>query len=254
MKKDDLICEYCKTGISLEDKRCPNCGANCTKIVNEYKKKRQEIEDNLTDRKMAMVEDTFKKVGSAVKISFVIPIIIFVLAIGMAVFIGIMVSKNNNDNKVLFGDEKQKKEEKVSVKYNELAETNNLTIILDKYEVYNHVSDKFPDQYNTPEGYKKVAFNFVINNKGDKPLDLIFDNKISGTADDYSLEETDLEICMFCKAIEGKEKYSALPKIVIEGNKIQGYVGYLVPINAKALKFNIGSLVTIEMDNPVYNS
>lgn len=253
MKKDDLICEYCKTGISLEDKKCPNCGADCTKTINEYKKKRQEIEDDLNNRKIAIIENTFKKVGSAIKISFVIPIIIFVLAIGMAVFIGIMVSKNTSDNKVPFVDEKQKKEEKVSVKYNELAETNNFTIILDKYEVYNHVSDDFPNQYNTPEGYKKVAFNFVINNKSDNPVDLIFDNKISGTADDYNLEETDLEICMFCKAIEGKEKYSSLPKIVTEGNKIQGYIGYLVPTSAKNLKFNVGSLVTIEMDNPVYS-
>lgn len=253
MEKDELICEYCRNGISLDDKKCPSCGADCTKAVNRYKRQRQKIEDERNERVLSLVEDSFKNIGGMFKINYIGIIITFVIIIlaFILVFGGIYSSiKKNSGVSSFVGNEK--KEKVITVKYNEMAKTYSYDVILDEYEAYTYVSDQFSD-LNTPNGYKKVAFHFKINNNISEDLYTFSDLKISAMADDYVLEEADLELGMFCYVTEGKEKYSELPMTIPSGSSIKGYVGYLVPIDAKELKFKVGSVVNIEMDNPVFS-
>lgn len=252
MNEEELVCEYCRNGISLDDKKCPSCGADCTKTVNRYKKQRQEIEDKRNERVLSLVENSFKNINGMFKINYVGFIITFAIIIFAFIFVigGISSSIKNRGVSSFF--ENEEKEKVITVKYNEMAKTSKFNVILDEYEPYNYVSDQFSD-LNTPNGYKKVAFHFKITNNTDEDLYTFSDLKISATADDYALEEADLEVGMFCYVTEGKEKYSELPMTISSGSSIQGYVGYLVPSDAKVLKFKVGSVVNIEMENPVFS-
>lgn len=42
MKEKELMCDYCGVNIKITDNKCPNCGANCSKVINEYKKQNKE--------------------------------------------------------------------------------------------------------------------------------------------------------------------------------------------------------------------
>ena len=42
MEEKELICEYCKVPIKESDHKCPNCGADCTKTIRDYKKYQKE--------------------------------------------------------------------------------------------------------------------------------------------------------------------------------------------------------------------
>lgn len=41
--KSELICEYCGTIITENDKHCPNCGANCSSSIKKYRIEQEKI-------------------------------------------------------------------------------------------------------------------------------------------------------------------------------------------------------------------
>lgn len=261
MKKEDLVCEYCNMGIKETDYKCPHCGANCTDVIKRYQNKQQEKIDEENAQRRNLQNKSLKTVSRIGIIIFIISglsIAAFILAFlfishKASNVIDDSVEKTNSSDKFNLDIFEEEKQENVSVGYNEEAKTNKFNVILDSYEFYEYTSDIFPQQLNTKEGYQKIAFNFVITNNMQENLNINFDAKVSLTADDYSVEESDLEVSMHCKTTQGKDSYPKLAfSSVVAGDKIQGYVGYLVPKSAKVLKFRVGDYVTITMDNPAY--
>ena len=236
MEEKELICEYCKVPIKESDHKCPNCGADCTKTIRDYKK-HKSIED----------AERSKKIQRDMDRSFRIPLIIFltffILFFGFIIYSAFRQVENvkNDDTKV-------------TVKYNEEAKTKDISVILDSYEMYEHKTDKFPNNMddNTKPGYQKIAFHFVIKNNTEEVFDTRFDAVVSLTADDYKVDEADLEKCYTCYTVSGKDSYQDLYDQIAVGEKLQGYAGFLVPKDKKILKFKIGDNIIITMDNPAY--
>lgn len=141
--------------------------------------------------------------------------------------------------------------------YQEKVKTSDMAVTLKSYDLYEYKSDEYTG-YNTPEGYQKIAFLFLIENTGRNNLSSTFGFKVTLTADDYKVESTELKNCSSCETISGNSSYEDLGMIDISsGGKIQGYVGFLVPKNRKILTFDIGDNgfgehVYIKMDNPAY--
>lgn len=236
MEEKELICEYCKVPIKESDHKCPNCGADCTKTIREYKK-----------YKSIEAAERSKKIQRDMDRSFRIPLIIiftfFILFFGFIIYNAFRQVENvkNDDTKV-------------TVKYNEEAKTKDISVILDSYEMYEHKTDIFPNNMddNTKSGYQKIAFHFVIKNNTEEVFDTRFDAIVSLTADDYKVDEADLEKCYTCYTVSGKDSYQDLYDQIAAGEKLQGYAGFLVPKDKKILKFKIGDNIIITMDNPAY--
>lgn len=246
MEDKELICEYCKLPIKETDHKCPNCGANCTKIISDYKKQHKKAEEEKTVIEAKRVyDDVNEKMKNDKKIIFFIlfiPVIIIAAVIFIEVNEGVTRYRNNNPDKVI-------------VNYKEKAKSNDMNIVLDNYEFYEYKSDEFPNskELNTPEGYQKIAFHFEIENTGKNEITTTFGFDIKLTADDYEVKKAGLEQCSFCKTVSGKSSYESLERVDISsGSKLKGYLGFMVPTNRKKLKFVVGDNITINMDNPAY--
>lgn len=252
-KTFELVCDYCGMEISEKNHTCPNCGADCSTKIKKYKeeKKKEDEARQAEDlkKRQALAKDV-KGVASKIVVVFVA---VFIFVIIMIIF-GVSSLSNQFQNSELGSSNGSgsdvTKVKKVEVGFNEDAETNKYTVTLDSYELYEYKSDNFPAQYNTPEGYQKIAFHFIYANTGD---DKILSPVINLNADDYIVDTAKMEVGIFEYAVAGKEKYSSVEhKYIQSGEKLQGYVGFLVPKDKKVLKFHIGDNVTITMDNPVY--
>ena len=247
MKKVELVCHYCNSAINLYDDRCPNCGASCTGVINEYKREQERIARNKEYASGKEISKTFMSTGNAVAAIFIIPIVAVLVGLVLAgvLFIRSFDFTSNNVSSL--------EDENLEVGYNEVAKTEKMNVTLSEYELYEYKSDEFPTYYNTPDGYQKIAFLFTIKNKSNEELNTYFDADISLTADDYNVESSDLEKCIFCYTAVGKDSYQEIEGLKIKsGEQIKGYVGYLVPKDKKALKFRVGDDVVITMDNPAY--
>ena len=247
MKKVELVCHYCNSAINLYDDRCPNCGASCTGVINEYKREQERIARNKEYASGKEISKTFMSTGNAVAAIFIIPIVAVLVGLVLAgvLFIRSFDFTSNNVSSL--------EDENLEVGYNEVAKTEKMNVTLSEYELYEYKSDEFPTHYNTPDGYQKIAFLFTIKNKSNEELNTYFDADISLTADDYNVESSDLEKCIFCYTAVGKDSYQEIEGLKIKsGEQIKGYVGYLVPKDKKALKFRVGDDVVITMDNPAY--
>lgn len=258
MKNHKLQCEYCGALITEKDNTCPNCGANCSKVIKDYYEEMDKEREQQIEKSKEIIEDTVK---SFKKMSTIpVGIFIFIFAVAFIIIVFTMTQmfsfKNDIDNNPinLFNDDNKNEPSKVAVGFNEKAVLDDYTVILDSYEEYNHNSNNFPEVYNTKNGYQKIAFHFIIENTSSK--DITFggsDLNISLKADNYKVEDAELEICTFCYAAKGQEKYPELGyEVLNSGDTLQGYVGYVVPKNTKTLKFKVGKFITITMDNPSY--
>lgn len=264
MSKKVIECEYCHTLISEDDVKCPECGANCTEAIKKYRQEQQEKIEKEERAKEEQNRETITFInnffGRTERISKIISIVF--LVIFLIVFVFIFLNFNNHKNKDDLinqnitdhntNEENNVENEKVVVSYQEMAETKDMNVILDSYELYEYHSDSF-ESYNTRKGYQKIAFHFSIENVGDNSISTY--SLFSLTADDSKVDSSKLEITQgFDKVVKGKEKYERIDTSVIEsGQKLNGYVGYLVPKDKKTLKFYVGKNITIEMDNPAYS-
>ena len=254
MEEKELICEYCKVSIKETDHKCPNCGANCTHVINEYKKQKRAKEEEVEQKRREMsanltrdIDNSFKKVAIVI---FSI-VAIFILLIASVIYSQVRNSRDTFDNFGNFDDE----EKVVTGKYQKEVKSNKIGVTLDSYEFYEHKTDKFPDDMedNTKPGYQKIAFHFIIKNNTKSVFDTSFDAKITLTADDYKVDKADLEKCYTCYTVTGKDSYQNLYDEIAAGEKLQGYAGFLVPKDKKNLKFKVGDNIVITMDNPAYN-
>ena len=251
-KKIELECDYCGSPITEEDRKCPSCGANCTDKIKKYKQQQEKIEEEKkakdAEYSKQLADDIGKAFMTPAKMIMFIAIFAFAFIFVMSV-IGMSMHRDKETNSAKNQTEEKIKD--VSAGCNELAETDEFSILLDSYEFYEYRSDSFPESYNTPEGYQKIAFHFVYTNKRDDEEYLsIADMHL--TSDDYKVESASLKTGVFEKAVQGKASYPTLLGSRVGANeKLQGYVGYLVPKNTKTLKFTMDH-VTITMDNPAY--
>ena len=244
MEEKELICEYCKVPIKEDNLKCPNCGADCSKIIREYKKYKK---DKIISSQYATrdeINKSFKKTGNVIGATFIIIIaIVFIFIASITVFAYKSI-RSHNSNSATAG-------------YKEKASTDEMAVTLQEYELYEYKSDE--NSYaNTPDGYQKIAFLFMIENKGSNQLTSTFGFDIKLTADDYKVDAAELTKCSSCQVITGKGKYEGFDYYDINpGAKRQGYVAFLVPKDMKKLIFDVGDNgfsdhIFIEMDNPAY--
>ncbi len=230
-KKIELECDYCGVPITEKDHKCPNCGANCTEKIKKYKEQEEKEKEIIRQQNIEQSKKIQEDFNKPVKFVFVIAAVIIVFSI-VLFFITMFGMHGKSDI------EEQTAKEGITCKQ-------------DSYELYSYVSDNFPDQYNTPEGYQKIAFHITCENKGDEEDSITgFDVKL--TADDYAVKMADLKTGMFEKAVQGKAEYpSLLNNKISPGEKLQGYIGYTVPKDKKVLKLTVAGKTTT-LDNPVY--
>lgn len=249
----ELVCDYCGMEITEKSHTCPNCGADCSSKIKKYKEQKkheEEIKKIEEEKRNQELAKSVKGVASKVAIAFIVLVLVLIV-----IFISLVssLSKEKKRYEEEFGANsifETKKNKKVEVGFNEEANTDKYSVVLDSYELYEYKSNEFPNQYNTPEGYQKIAFHFIYTNNSDSKL---LSTMVSLTADDYDVDKSKMEVGMFEYVAVGKDKYSQVEnKYIQSGEKLQGYVGFLVPKDKKVLKFHIGEYVTITMDNPTY--
>ena len=234
--KVKLECDYCGVPIGEKDHKCPNCGANCTDKIKKYAEQKQQQEAIEQEKRIEQSKAIQKQMNAPVKGILIVSVCVFVIIVGFIIF-----SWFNYNNKIT---ETVSKVPKAKVVCTE-----------DSYELYEYKSDSFPKQYNTPDGYQKIAFNIVCENKSKDEESIIYD--ISLTADDYAVKEASLETGPFETVVKGKESYPKIRSSIIEpGEKAKGYAGFTVPKDKKKLKLKIdlstSDDIVIDIDNPVY--
>ena len=140
--KVKLECDYCGVPIGEKDHKCPNCGANCTDKIKKYAEQKQQQEAIEQEKRIEQSKAIQKQMNAPVKGILIVSVCVFVLIVGFIIFSWI-----NYNNKIT---ETVSKVPKAKVVCTE-----------DSYELYEYKSDSFPKQYNTPDGYQKIAFNIV---------------------------------------------------------------------------------------------
>lgn len=257
MSKTKLKCEYCSNLITEKDLKCPNCGANCSKVIEKYKEEKEAEEKEIRDKQRAEAEKIAKKAAKTFGIFSLIPIIMFIVVAGIIVTSFFAFRNDTKTESSNFFDDvtetKEEKQQQVTVGYQETAKTKDANITLDSYELYEYKSNEFPDQYNTKEGYQKIAFHLKIENNKDETVNTSFNFKYSMKADDYKVEEAEYKTGMFTYPSPGKDSYPSIKYVEIAPKEtLQGYVNFTVPTSAKEIKLRVGEYVTIKMDNPAY--
>ena len=254
-KKIELECDYCGMPITEKDYHCPKCGANCIDKIKKYKIQQETVSREEKEKEVEysqkIADDLGKSIEKPVKIFVGITAIIIIFG-AITLFINIShARKDIQEVEEVIETPVVKEEYQSSVGFNELGETAKCKIQLDSYELYSYVSDKFPEQYNTPAGYQKIAFHFIYENK--RSMDqYISSSMIRLKADGYKVDTAALKLGTFEKVETGKDHYTAIDGTYAgPSEKIQGYEGFLVPKNAKELRFSFDG-VTITMNNPVY--
>ena len=258
MSKKVIECEYCHTLISEEDVKCPECGANCSAAIKKYRKEQEEKQNAEEKEARQAAQEVFNNFHKTSKTATIIIAVIFLMIpiIGIYQMIQHRNSFNEKKNEITSNHndvvkEDKEKNTKITIKYQETGELNNFRVTLDSYEFYEYYSKDF-ERYNTPKGYQKIAFHFVVEN-----IDEEYEKSLYGfvdlSADDTPVESAKMEITTGFDTVKtGKEKYERLDNQTLKsGQTLKGYVGFLVPTDKKVLKFRIDN-ITIEMDNPAY--
>ena len=146
------------------------------------------------------------------------------------------------------------KKEIVDTTFNKTAKGSRYDLIIDKYEAFEYKNSMGLSMFNTPDGYQKVAFHFVITNTSGGEIDIldpffIIDLKADGVV----VEDCGLESSPGYNVSQGKGSYEKLKGAhLFDGDMLQGYVGYVVPKKAKKLLFTIDKEIRVEMNNPYY--
>jgi len=245
MKKTVLECPYCKSDITEDNQICPKCGADCKDIIKKYKQEKEEEREQLQKENREKIEKIQKDLSRKFKVVF-IPV--FLIIIFTACFIMYQILNSFN---IFHG-----KKENITGSINEIIETTNYSLYIDKYEVYEYYDNFFKEQCNTKEGYKKIAFHIIIQNLNGEPkkvYDII--KKIDLKADDENLEEVKTKTDeSFCKVVQGKASYNNIAEnsTILANDKTSGYIGFEVPEEKKNLKFIINDSEIIEIKNPIY--
>lgn len=208
------LCKHCKTEIPKKAKVCPNCRKKQSGIgkwililvvvfilfgaASTGEKKPKKVEPE----KVESTEENGKEEKRK--------------------------GKNNSDQKTAEETETQPEEteEKSTFGIGETAELNDIQVtMLDYYESQG-------SEYNKPtEGYEFVMAEFEIANNSDKELHVSSVMSFEGYADDYALNYS------FSAAL-AKDGANQLDGTVAPGKKMNGVIGYEVPVDWKNLEIH----------------
>lgn len=230
-----IICEYCKNTIDTDKySQCPNCMASYAdnkefkeRIASLKEKEKIELErkqiQNETAKRLLNHTNTIFK---SQKYIFIFIIIIFSISMitGILIFSkGFKPSKTSSNNIKITEQESR-------VNLDEFGETSKYRVKVDKTMDLKKLYDVF-----TPsEGKKYKVFHLLVENKLDKTLYL--DEKINCIVDDIAQKET----YYFTK-------YPSLPSYVDKDLKVEGYVIFEVPKDAKEYDLKYGDYITIHI-------
>jgi len=237
-----FFCEYCGNRIDAEiDKKCSNCGAS-------YKKNKTfiELEKNKNQQDQLNNEYKHKIINHLLgtmrfsKVFLIIPIIFFLIIFTIIIIVFLNFGKDNEKENIkqdsiqdmqdkvesLINDNK-KEQEKVTVGFNEFAQTEKYKVKVEKYEV---VEDIFNE---AEEGYELVKFHLIVENLTNTSIrsenvNCIVDG-IAQTNDIYS-------------------GHSDLPFHIERELAVKGTSTFIVPINATSYDIRYGDYVTIHIE------
>ena len=238
--KTELFCEYCSSELNENDKKCPNCGADCSKVTYKYRKEKEQAEEQKKEEMTKDAKKVAKVVGTTILLQqILIPIIVIIIFAVVGIFMYKSFSKSG-----FFGNSST-----TSVGYQKKAKTSKLTAKLLSYDFYEYTS--VFDEYKTKDGYQKIAFEFEIENLYNFGEFV----EISLKADGYNVSKSEINVdSAFATLKSGKGNYPKLNNYMEANEKQKGYIGFEVPIDKKELLFKVGDNINIKIDNPVYNS
>ena len=251
-KRKELECEYCGVPIKETDYKCPNCGANCSSIIKKYKEQQEQEENAKAKEDFEKNKNNGKDIAKAIGIPMIIIGALILLFVILSIaFIGKQIQTIEKTRQTPIKEEETTSN--IEVAYKETATTNKYSIVLDDYEFYEFKSDTFPEVYKTKEGYQKIAFHFILENLSKYDITTSFTADVTLRADDYKVEETKLKTGTFEYAVAGQSSYPEYRYNTLKsGERLQGYIGYLVPKDKKNLRFTVGDNIVITMENPAY--
>ena len=235
-----FFCEYCGNRIDAEvDEKCPNCGASYKKNKSFIELEKNRVQQNeLNDEYKHKIINHVLGTMKFSKVFMVIPILIFIIVLTIIIVSFINFGKDVNDKEQeniidvqekleSIIDDNSKEQEKVTVNFNEYAETQKYKVKVEKYEV---VEDIFNE---ADEGYELVKFHLIVENLTDTSIrsenvNCIVDG-IAQTNDVYS-------------------GHSDLPFHIDKELAVKGTSTFFVPINASSYDIRYGDYVTIHIE------
>lgn len=232
-----FFCEYCGNRIDGEkDKKCPHCGASYKKnkkFIELEKEKNENIEMNNEYKKQIMdhVVGTMK----FSKFIFIIPVVFFLVILTAIIitFVGAKnkVKENGTGEKIeeFFNsmvEEELKESEKITVNFNEFAETEKYNVKVEKYEV---VEDIF---HHADAGYELVKFHLIVENKTQKEI---------------RNEDVNCIVDGVAQTNDFSSGYSDLPFFIASELTVKGTATFIVPKNTSSYDIRYGDYVTIHI-------
>ena len=233
-----FFCEYCGNRIDAEkDHKCPHCGAS-------YKKNKKFIKLEEEKNKNAQINNEYKNqiIGHVLgtmkfsKYFMIIPIIVFITIFTIVIISFVNIgnkSKENNkiDNSInveemfdSINGTNSKDQEKITVNFNEFAETDKYKVKVEKYE-------SVEDIFN--EADELVKFHLVVENLTTKEIrkedvNCIVDG-VAQTNDIYA-------------------GHSELPMYISRELAVKGTATFIVPKDTSSYDIRYGDYVTIHIE------
>lgn len=233
-----FFCEYCGNRIDAEkDHKCPHCGASYKKnekFIKLEEEKNKNIEMNNEYKKQ--IADHVIGTMKFSKFIFIIPVLFFVI-VSIVMIMVFSVNKNsikeNGPENIIeeFFDsaveEELNKPEKVTVNFNEFAETDSYKVKVEKYET---VEDIFNE---ADQGYELVKFHLIVENLTEKEI---------------RKEDVNCIVDGVAQTNDFTSGYSDLPLYISRELAVKGTATFIVPIDATSYDIRYGDYVTIHIE------
>ena len=224
-----FFCEYCGNRIDAEkDHKCPHCGASYKKNKSFIKlqEEKNQREQMVTENSQKVLKTVFG-VFAFSKLFMLVPIIIFIVIITIAVK---TVNKQINIKdgiKTEINELNKKAEEKITVGFNEYAETSEYKVKVTKYEV---VEDKFN---RLDDNYEYVKFHLVVENTSNKEL---------------TKEDVYCIVDGISQTNDFSSGYSNLPMFIAKDLAVTGTATFEIPVGTTSFDIRYGDNVTIHIE------
>ena len=224
-----FFCEYCGNRIDAEiDHKCPHCGASYKKNksflkLQEEQKQREKI---VTENSQKVFKTVFG-VFAFSKFLMIMPIIIFIIIITI-VFKSVNKQMDIEQNiKDEINELNKKEDEKITVGFNEYAETSEYKVKVTKYEV---VEDKFN---RLDDSYEYIKFHLVVENISNKEL---------------TKEDVYCIVDGVSQTNDLSSGYSNLPMFIAKDLAVTGTATFEIPKGTTSFDIRYGDNVTIHIE------
>lgn len=248
-----FFCEYCGNRIDAEkDHKCPHCGASYKQNekfikLEEERKREQQVNNEYKHKIINHVLGTVK----FSRFFMIIPILIFVIVLTIIITGIIRIDKKSNDNRdnntnveEMFDsvleeqdkmedifdsiiEEQTKEQEKVTVNFNEFAETKDYKVKVEKYEA---VEDTFN---RLDAGYEYVKFHLIVENL---------------TTHELTKEDVNCIVDGIAQTNKLSSGYSDLPMFIASELAVKGTATFIVPKDTTSYDIRYGDYVTIHIE------